>query len=453
MRFPRRYAFAASSAVLIILLAGCAQNTGTNAVTPTTDVPTLQRLTDNGNPVAANNLGAHYAGGTGVPQDFEKARKWYLFASEHGNPAGELNLAVMYQNGQGTPVNRPEALKWYHLAVDHNYAPAKFALGVLYQNGNNVPRDETEAARLMLSAAIQGFVPAQGLMAVYYLNGTGVEGNDGLAYEWASIATSRSTPPISNLTKALRDSAAKGLDANELSAAQAITAAWKPGSDLASPFAANSGPRAPRLRGGGSGFIVGVNGEIATDYHVVPNCSIIHVRDASGTHDVVSRRIAGNRAADLAILSSVGFGSRLTIRNTPANQGETVTTYGYPLGNLLGNAGNLTTGTVSGTTGYQGDKKAFQMTAPIQPGSSGGPVVDEAGLVIGIAATKLNALAVAGAFGDISQNVNFAWYAEPLKAIMDENGIAYNHVKPPAHSPVNLPEELRNATVKVECWR
>ncbi len=453
MRFPARRAFATPRAFLsLLLLGGCAHN-ATNAVVTATDVPTLQKLADAGNPIAANNLGAHYSSGTGVPQDFEKARKWYLFASEHGNPAGELNLAVMYQNGQGTPVNRPEALKWYHLAVDHNYAPAKFSLGVLYQTGTGVARDETEAARLMLSAAIQGFVPAEALISGYYLNGTGVEGNDGLAYEWGSIATSRSTPPISNVAKAFRDNAAKGLDATELAAAQTITAAWKPGSDLASPFAPNSGPRTPRLRGGGSGFVVGINGEIATDYHVVPNCSVIHVKDASGTHDVVSRRVVGNRDADLAILSGVGFGSRLTIRSTPANQGETVTTYGYPLGNLLGNAGNLTTGTVSGVTGYQGDKKAFQMTAPVQPGSSGGPVVDESGLVIGIAAAKLNALAVAAAIGDISQNVNFSWHAEPLKALMEENGIAYNHPKPATHAAINLTDELRQATVKVECWR
>jgi S1-C subfamily serine protease len=208
------------------------------------------------------------------------------------------------------------------------------------------------------------------------------------------------------------------------------------------------------VRSQGSGFVIGKKGEIATDFHVVRRCAELRVKSASGQFNVLTHVIAEDQPDDLAMLADGGFGSRLKLRSTGAQLGENLVTYGFPLGQVLSGTGNLTTGSVSSTTGLQGSDKTFQFSAPGQPGNSGGPVVDQSGAVIGIFVSKLNALAIAAAIGDISQNVNFATNAGLLRALMEKNGIGYELSGPPhPRSNTELADELQKATVKIECWR
>jgi hypothetical protein len=96
----------------------------------------------------------------------------------------------------------------------------------------------------------------------------------------------------------------------------------------------------------------------------------------------------------------------------------------------------------------------FQITAPIQAGSSGGPVVDETGAAVGLVAAKLNALAVAASTGDLAQNVNFAWQMQPLKALLEREGIVFDKAaKGSGRSMGELADLLQKGTVKIECWR
>jgi S1-C subfamily serine protease len=433
-------------------LAGCA-TPGVNAPMPT-DPASLRALAERGNPIAANELGVLYSNGTKVPQDFAEAQKWYQFASDHGNPAGAFNIGIAYERGQSVPRNPAEAIKWFHIAADRNFAPAKFVLAAMYRTGKDVPRDDVESTRLANSAAVQGLPAAQGFLAALYLDGSGVPDDDSLAYEWASLAASKMTGVPGTLASKIRDEAAKGLSPAELTAAQAATAAWKPGSDLVSLFPPGSPPRPPRLRGSGSGFVIGKGGEIATDFHVVPNCRQIKVIDPAGKFDIESHIVADDRGNDLAILAGGGFGTRLKLRTIPAEIGESINVYGFPLGAVLSTSGNLTAGSVSAATGFQGNVKAFQMTTPVQAGSSGGPVVDDGGALVGIVAAKLNALSIAAATGDLAQNVNFAWRAGLLKSLLDQKAIAYDTAaKSGSRSGVDLGELLQKATVKIECWR
>ena len=214
-------------------------------------------------------------------------------------------------------------------------------------------------------------------------------------------------------------------------------------------------PRPARSRGQGSGFVVGKGGEVVTDYHVVPNCREIRIKDPAGKFNVVTHMLAEDRDNDVAVLAGGGFGNRLKLRAEPPVLGETVLTYGFPLGPVLATSGNLTSGSVSATTGMAGNAKAIQITAPVQVGSSGGPVVDQGGAVIGMVASKLNTLAFASTTGDVAQNVNFAWRADALEALLNEHGIAYDTARgKPESLPMNdLVTELQKGSLEVECWR
>jgi uncharacterized protein len=87
-------------------------------------------------------------------------------------------------------------------------------------------------------------------------------------------------------------------------------------------------------------------------------------------------------------------------------QGDSVVALGYPLTGLLSSDVNVTTGVISALAGVRSDTRFLQLTAPVQPGNSGGPLLDMSGHLVGVVSAKLNAVAVAT--GDIPQNVNFA---------------------------------------------
>src|SRR6516164_2463105 len=92
---------------------------------------------------------------------------------------------------------------------------------------------------------------------------------------------------------------------------------------------------------------------------------------------------------------------------------------------LLASTANLSVGNVSALAGLGDDSRYLQISAPVQPGNSGGPLLDASGHLIGIVTSKLNAARVARFTGDIPENVNFALKAEVARIFLDSKGIAY----------------------------
>ena len=168
-------------------------------------------------------------------------------------------------------------------------------------------------------------------------------------------------------------------------------------------------PAGARAASSGSGFVV-APGRILTNHHVVADCSSMVARNAAGIRSA-ARVLATDRRRDLALLSvPVDIGPPLTFRESPAvRRGETVVTYGFPLSGLATSGPTLTTGDLSALAGLRDNATNFQITAPVNPGNSGGPLFDSRGNVIGVVVSKLNALRTAEMTGgDIPQNVNFA---------------------------------------------
>jgi S1-C subfamily serine protease len=85
---------------------------------------------------------------------------------------------------------------------------------------------------------------------------------------------------------------------------------------------------------------------------------------------------------------------------------------GYPLSGLLSSDANVSVGNVSALAGLRDDSRYLQISAPVQPGNSGGPLLDASGHLVGIVTAKLDAVRLARFTGDIPQNVNFALKTE-----------------------------------------
>ena len=170
----------------------------------------------------------------------------------------------------------------------------------------------------------------------------------------------------------------------------------------------------------GTGFFVSADGHILTNNHVVDGCKSLATTDGA-ILSVVSR----NEAADLALLKSDIKPPSVAVFGSSLHVGDAVMAFGFPLPGLLTPEGNSTNGIISALSGPQGDLNLIQITAPIQPGNSGGPLVDEYARVVGVIVAKLDALEVAKVTGDIPQNVNFAIKVNLVTAFLDSAEIPY----------------------------
>lgn len=168
-------------------------------------------------------------------------------------------------------------------------------------------------------------------------------------------------------------------------------------------------PASARPVSSGTGFIV-APGRVLTNNHVINDCGSMVARNAKGSRSP-ARVLATDRHRDLALLSiAADAGPPLTFRESPpVHRGETVITYGYPYSGLATSGPTITTGDLSALAGLRDNPINFQITAPVNPGNSGGPLFDSQGNVIGVVVSKLNAMRIAEMTdGDIPQNVNFA---------------------------------------------
>ena len=139
----------------------------------------------------------------------------------------------------------------------------------------------------------------------------------------------------------------------------------------------------------GSGFAL-LEGYLVTNYHVIENAKNIMVQSGSDafSNKKTATIIASDKVNDLALLKIQGDINTYTlpysVKTFSSDVGEDVWVLGFPLTSTMGDEIKLTTGVISAKSGYEGDVSMYQISAPIQPGNSGGPVFDGKGNLIGV---------------------------------------------------------------------
>ena len=222
-------------------------------------------------------------------------------------------------------------------------------------------------------------------------------------------------------------------------------------------------PDVPRSNGGekrltstGTGFFIGGD-FLVTNEHVVDQCSAVKVRNIADEYIVNIVNV--DRDIDLAIVKITGrhkFSKGAEFRSgRSVRLGDEVVTVGYPLGSLLGSGIKSTKGNVSGLSGLYGKTGMLQISAPVQPGNSGGPLLDQHGNLAGVVVAKLNAAKIQHITGDIPQNVNFAIKDTIIRNFLEANDIEYS-LSDPAKPPLihaDIVDLAKQYTVKVECYK
>ena len=401
----------------------------------------FRRAADQGYVDAQANLGACYFDGVGVPKNFVEAAKWSRMAAEQGDAVAQQNLATCYVFGHGVTKDAVGAVRWYRKAADQGLALAQYQLGVCYGQGAGVTQNAVEAVNWYRKAADQGLALAQYNLGVCYHDGEGVTKDYVQANKWYNLATAQGYMDAKqNL------SIVEGLMTPEqIAEAQELARDFRPRKAPESgTFVSREGIIASRPAGSGTGFFITDDGYLISNYHVVKDPTQVRLVTSAGF--ISAKVVQVDTANDLALLKADGrFAPVPIISSRAVKLGGTVATIGFPDPGLQGFAPKLAKGEIASLSGAADDPRYFQISVPVQPGNSGGALVDEQGHVIGIVSAKLIASAALAASGALPENVNYAVKSSLLLSFLESVPDVSSKLKAPNTADRKFEDVVKSA--------
>jgi len=423
------------------------------------------KAAEQGDAAAQLNLGVMYHEGHGVSQDYKEAFKWCSRAAKQGNHLAQYNLCNMYYSGRGVKQDFREAVKWCAKAAEQGNIEAQSALGLSYQLGQGIEQDYKEAAKWYTKAAEQGDISAQFGLGCMYIEGQGVSQDYIEAYKWLNLVAAgdvaAQTEAIQVATKNIIDLATKARDRlkdsmspSQIAEAQRLCREFKPKTAEQAKAEAQN-PDKAEIKGSGTGFFITADGYLLTAYHVVGDAAAVQVLVGDGLKPAKVVRADG--ANDIALLKveGAGFAALAVQSSRGVKVGQDVFTLGFPNIQIQGTEAKYTQGNISSLSGMGDDPRLFQISAAIQPGNSGGPLLDGDGQVVGVVVSKLDEIAMAKETGSLPQNVNYAlkssFVLSFLESLPELNG-KLAEPKKEELSRTQVVEKAGKAVVMVVCY-
>ena len=203
-----------------------------------------------------------------------------------------------------------------------------------------------------------------------------------------------------------------------------------------------------RLIGTGTGFFINDSGYIVSNNHVAGVCK--KVEAIYNNQTLTADLIANDKVNDLAI-AKINTSKKTKHLNISSGSkfGEDIKVYGFPLTNRLGSGLKVTKGIVSSLNGPGNNYSLIQIDAPIQPGNSGGPILNKNGNLVGIAVASISTPLMMSDTTIIPQNINFGVKSETLSNFLKANSIKYNSNDKPIAESDNL---ALQSTVQLNCY-
>jgi S1-C subfamily serine protease len=206
----------------------------------------------------------------------------------------------------------------------------------------------------------------------------------------------------------------------------------------------------------GTGFLLSRSGLIATNWHVVANAKNIAVAFPGWTDRISAEIAIRDTVNDLAVVR-ITDSSRIaaTCPQLPfqlsssrgVTLGQRVSTIGYPLTSLLGSSPKFSEGVVASQNGLDDDPRTFQISAQVQPGSSGSPLFDSEGNIVGVVVATLDASKLYQMAGVLPQNVNWAIKSDYLLTLISALGQA-----PASRETAFSPDKAAQCVAIVSAW-
>jgi S1-C subfamily serine protease len=347
-------------------------------------------LAEQGDRHAQSNLGFMYEYGQGVARDEQQAAHWYRRSASNGLAAAQFNLALMYADGRGIRQDLPRATYWFQQAAEQGLADAQYQLAEHLQQHMGVPRS---------SAAVHG-----------WLNRAAKQGQRDAR---ATLAANNDTTPLASVAHtAEREDSGDSLVRFSTGTAWPVT----------------------------SGYAV-------TNNHVVAGVEQVQLIDVTG-REVTASVALRDAAHDLALLRVSEPGSlppALPLASTSQRPGSRVFTIGYPRIDIMGRTPKLSDGIISSLTGYRDDPDSYQVSVPVQPGNSGGPLLNMDGEVVGVVASMLGAWNATDE-PQVLPNVSYAIKVEVLSSLLP---LVQQQADAPEQRPAS-PAALADLTERIQ---
>jgi TPR repeat protein len=360
-------------------------------------------------------LGTSFSLGSGVEKNPIEAAKWYRKAAEQNDLIAQRFLGDCYGFGDGVVKDAAEALKWYRKAGVDNTADTQYTVALCYDSEDGVAKDVVEAVKWYRKAAEQNHAKAQFNLAVAYTSGRGVVKDEIEGYKWLLLAGAQGLDEAQKAMSVMEHR----LTGEQAAEGQKLARNYKP--RKASPadgLSSSEGIADSKPSASGTGFFISENGFLVTNEHVVRDATQIRLVTSAGL--ISAKVVKVDAANDLALLKAEGrFAALPVAASRGVKMGGTVVTVGFPNIGLQGFAPKLAKGEIAALSGAGDDARYFQISVPVQPGNSGGALVDERGNVVGVVSAKLNASAALAMSGTLPENVNYAVKSSYLLSFLE----------------------------------
>lgn len=366
-------------------------------------------------------------------RDPQGAFQYRLRAAQEGSFEGMLEVGRALLLGQGTIQDFAQAKSWLLQAAE----------------------DPREGSRKILSVRPE----AQFVLGLAAIGSLGAPADAVIAHAWMNLANATGHEKAARFVGEI----AQRLTTQELAEAQTLAREWQPGKDIvrnqhsaveSAKQEQSDSAAGLALAMTGTGAVINREGNVLTSAHVVTGCK--DVRVTSPRKSAVL--LVADKANDLAVLSLDQWSGGVADLNASESvaQGEEIVVFGFPLGELLPSSGNMTTGVVSSLAGVGNNATMLQITAPVQPGNSGGPLLNRKAQIVGVVVSKADAVKIARVTGDIPQNVNFAVSLPTVKSFLNANHVNYTTSRGllvREKSPADLALLAQTFVLKLECWK
>jgi S1-C subfamily serine protease len=278
----------------------------------------------------------------------------------------------------------------------------------------------------------------------------------GVPHQFWLTATDRVVAALANCvtkTKSAGVSNAGDFTVPVTSAANAKQAVQSSPSPSTSPNSTTPPKPAKIVGQTGTGFVVSTSGHVTTNYHVIDGCAGDIHGSLPGQTNVALRIVSTDETNDLALLQvPMAINEAAIIRATPIHSGDAIIAIGYPAYGLLTSDFTVTAGIVSSLSGPRNDTRFLQISASVQPGNSGGPLLDTSGNVVGVVTAKYDTLLFAKRTGALPENINFAVKTGAVRDFLDNSAVAYQTAEPQNElKTAEIARKARAYTMLISC--
>jgi S1-C subfamily serine protease len=201
----------------------------------------------------------------------------------------------------------------------------------------------------------------------------------------------------------------------------------------------------------GTGFFINKSGHIITNNHVIDQCNLVNAYYKGEMKKL--KILAIDRKNDLAILKG-DFKSNdsFAISKEDGILLEEIYVAGYPFGKSVSGSIKVTKGVISSLSGIGNNYSNIQIDASLQPGNSGGPIINKKGNIVGVAQSKLDYKIILDVYDTIPENTNFGIKSSTLNQFLNSNKISTETPRGSEMSIKDIGEKIEKATVYLDCW-